>query len=218
MTFNNFPIKDPYEFELEQIMQHIVDCFNLMLTADKMLPNDENEIRSHLVEGYLKNAQIIKQIGIKDYMFDAEVGVFREIDFKQVGRSDIKVFLRSSTFAEPQKHFIIECKRLDGKTDLNREYVREGIMRFTEQYPTFLNLNGMMGFCIENFDIHTNSTKKINHHLDKWCPKENVKPLTQEVFIEDFEYSYTSTHRTTTTKKEFKLYHLMLEVRSIIQN
>lgn len=217
MKLNGFPIKAPYEFEIEQVMQHIVDCYNLMLNSSIKLPNDENDIRSNLVEGYLKNSSIMKKIGIKDYLFDSEVGVFREVDFKQVGRSDIKVSLRSSTFDEPKKHFIIECKRIDGKNDLNREYVKEGVMRFTsELYPTFLSLNGMLGFCVEPFSIHENTTQNLNVHLIKWSAKEMKQNITQELFIDNFDFTYTSTHSTISGGKEFKLYHAMLDVTNLI--
>lgn len=217
MIFNDFPIRDPYEFELEQVMQHIVDCHNLMCISGEKLPNDENEIRNQLVEGYLSNSAVMRKLQITDYLFNSEVGVFRESDFKQVGRSDIKVALRSSSFDEPKKHFIVECKRVDSETGLNREYVQEGVMRFTtQQYPTFLSLNGMIGFCVKTFDIHENSTIKINRHLNKWCPNETIQPLTQEKFIEDFEYSYTSNHYTTSSKKQFKLYHIMLDMTGLL--
>ena len=197
-------------------MQHIVDCYNLILLSGTILLNDENEIRSHLVEGYLSNSTIRRKYGIRDYLFDSEVGVFRETDFKQVGRSDIKVALRSSSFDEPKKHFIIECKRLDGETNLNREYVKEGIKRFISQtYPTFLNLNGMIGFCVQSFDIQENTNQKINQHLSKWCASGTTAPIVQEIFIDDFDHTFTSVHRTTSSKKDFKLYHLMLDTSSL---
>ncbi len=217
MSIENFASKEEsYEFELEQVMQHIVDCYNLILVSGAKLPNDENEIRSHLVEGYLSNSTIRRKYGIEDYLFDSEVGVFRETDFKQVGRSDIKVALKSHTFDEPKKCFIIECKRLDGGTDLNREYVKEGVKRFISQaYPTFLNLNGMIGFCVQLFDIQANTNQKINQHIQKWCAVGTVTPIVQEIFIEDFEHTFISSHRTTSSQKDFKLYHLMLDTSSL---
>jgi hypothetical protein len=222
MFADNFSFKeDSYEFEIEKIMTHIYDCHKLMMDDAEPILNNENSIRNRLIKRYLTNQKVKNKVRITDYMFLPEVAVINEND-EEIGYTDIHVIL-GSHFGNDDAIFILECKRLDGKGDLgqhnlNGKYVNNGVMRFTtEQCPTYFSINGMIGFCIESFDIHTNTIQNINRHLSKWCPNETLSPLQKEIFIENFDYTYISNHRTTTSKQEFKLYHLMLDMTSILK-
>lgn len=220
------PKDDYYESQIEQILGHIVSCHNLMLFDNEPIAKNENKIRNRLVKRYLKNNKVKNKIGIQGFRFSAEEAIIDTND-DEVGYTDIQVIMEHE-FDNDDVFFVLECKLLDGKGDLsksnfNGKYITNGVMRFTTpippktipKYPTNLRVNGMIGFCIEKFNIHENSTIKLNQHLDKWCPNETILPLTQEAFIENFGYTYISSHCIIPSKDDFKLYHLMLDTSSL---
>jgi hypothetical protein len=217
MSANIFLPRDEYcESQLQQIMQHVLDCHNLMITDAISVVNNENKIRNRLIKNYLMNQKVKNKVGITDFRFFPEVAVIDEND-DEIGYTDIHVVLGGHHFNNDDAVFILECKRLDGKGDLgkdnlNGKYINNGVMRFiSEQYPSYFRLNGMVGFCVEPFDIQENTLNKLNQHLNKWCSDVTIAPIVQEIFIEDFEHTFTSVHRTTSSQKDFKLYHLMLD-------
>ena len=166
MLASNFSASDYYyQSQIEQIINHIFDCHNLMLLDGESIKNNENKIRNRLIKKYLTNQKVKNKLGITGFRFFPEVAVIDEND-DEIGYTDIHVIL-SQDFDNDDAVFIFECKRLDGKGDLgkdnlNGKYVNNGVMRFiTEQYPTYFSINGMIGFCVESFDIHQN-TEKIN--------------------------------------------------------
>jgi hypothetical protein len=221
MLANPFAPKDDYcEYELQQIMQHVLSCHNLMIFDGVSIANNENKIRNRLIKNYLMNQKVKNKIGITGFRFFPEVAIIDDND-DEVGYTDIHVVLGGSHFDNDDAVFILECKRLDGKGDLgkdnlNGKYVNNGIMRFTsEQYPSYFRLNAMIGFCVEPFDININTNQKLNQHLTQWCPNEILSPIVQELFIDDFEYTYSSVHRITSSQKAIKLYHLMLDTSSL---
>lgn len=216
-----------YQSQIEQILGHVVSCHDLMLIDNESIAINENKIRNRLVKRYLKNQKVKNRIGIEGFRFSAEEAIIDDND-DEVGYTDIQVIM-GDKFDNDDVFFVLECKLLDGKgelskSNLNGKYIVNGVMRFTTpippkiipKYPTNLKVNGMIGFCVDRFNIHENSTKKINQHLNKWCQNETISSLKQENFIENFEYTYISNHRTTTSQ-EFKLYHLMLDMTSILE-
>ena len=53
---------------------------------------------------------------------------------QHIGRVDIRILLKSD-FEKDDAYYITECKRIDGSSDLNKKYVKEGVARFvTEKY------------------------------------------------------------------------------------
>ncbi|MBQ5979527.1 MAG: hypothetical protein IJL58_05860 [Bacteroidales bacterium] len=82
---------------------------------------------------------------------------FAKIDGKQV----------VVKYNECRNRFIIECKRLDGSSHLDKEYVEHGIKRFktTDKYSTPLAYNGMMAFLVKPLDVAA-TCGDINTYLD----------------------------------------------------
>lgn len=183
-----------YKGEFEIILEKITDCYLLMISDDVKVPNDENGIRDIILLNYLQNNIIRKSLGMIWWNFDREVP-----ESTTVGRTDIKV-KPLNPFIDHEAYYIIECKRLNninttGTSGLNAQYIENGIIRFvTNQYSSYYRVNGMIGFIVTPLDIHAN-TKCINTLLKTSFPEANTsKEITQENFIDGFEYHYSSSH------------------------
>jgi len=191
-----------------RVMAYIVDAYSLLAKNKETLENDENSIRDILVEKYLNNPSRREQLGIENVIFNREVA-------ENCGFVDIKVQTAIS-LNNPEAYYIFECKRLDGSTDLNKKYIREGILRFTrEKYSSNCGLNGMLGFEVRKVDTPVN-IEKINRLSVSLSGETGIiKGLTVINAVEGFEYSYKSVHQTASSKT-IELYHLMLDVSDII--
>jgi hypothetical protein len=197
--------------ELQDILIKIICCYKMMLSDKVKVANNENLIRDELLIKYLKNDEIRNKIQLTKYLFDREVP-----EDNTKGRTDIKV-QTINTFLDQSAYYIIECKRLDnqnlnGRTGLNAEYIKNGIMRFIDvQYSTNKNLNGLIGFIVKSMDIAGN-IKNINNLLETHFTGTNTQSkLTAAGFMQDFDYLYFSIHKRKNNKEDIKLYHLMLD-------
>jgi len=198
-----------YNLTFEDILSKITICYYIMREDYQIIENDENKIRDILVIRYLKNDKIRQKVGLIDFNFEREVQ-----EDESNGRTDIKI-TSADTFKKQKAYYIIECKRLDnvnttGTTGLNAKYISDGINRFvTKKYSSFYRVNGMIGFIVEEMDIH-NNTGKINSLLKSSESIDTTKEITKGNFINDFEYQYHSEHIDKDNDK-FGLYHLMFD-------
>lgn len=221
MMFNNLNASN-YEFsnnfynaEFEDILSKIINCYHLMLDDNIQLINDENDIRNILLLKYLKDNKVRKKIGLINYLFDREVP--EDIG---VGRTDIKI-QTINTFVDSSAYYIIECKRLDsinldGTTGLNAKYIENGIYRFaTNTYSTYYKTNGMIGFIVQEIDIHNNIIS-INNLLKNKFNANTIEELDIREINSDFKYCYCSTHGQSHEK--IIIYHLMLDFSKNIQD
>ncbi len=197
-----------YSKEFEYILTGIVKCYKLILKNKTPISNNENKIRDIILKNYLNNNSIRKQVGLADYLFDGE-------PIEGQGFVDIKISTQN-TFSDTSAYYIIECKILDNKnlkgtSGLNAKYIKNGIMRFiSEKYSAYYGLNGMIGFVVEQMDI-ANNIENINNLLDNEFSNANtIEKLKTVNFVENFAYSYRSTHRNN-SKKRVQLYHLMFD-------
>jgi hypothetical protein len=181
-----------------------------MKTNKAVLENDENKIRDNILLNYLKNDEIRRKIDLLQWNFEREVQ-----EDHSVGRTDIKI-ISPNTFEKQEAYYILECKRLDNKktsgtSGLNAEYIKNGISRFTSKYySSYHRINGMIGFIVDDMEIHTN-TKSINSLLiNSYESVKTTKEITQDNFIDSFEYHYHSIH-TDKDNDELKIYHLMFD-------
>lgn len=200
-----------YNEQFENILVQIIVCYNLMVGAKTILPNNENKIRNELVNNYLMDNTIRAKINLTDYRFEREAP-----EKNDEGRVDIKIVSHKDSFVDTDAYYVIECKRLDnnnqnGKTGLNGEYISNGIARFTSEkkYRFYNSTAGMIGFVVSKIDIHKNVTF-INNLLQNIFTEINTeKALTYKQIIPDFEYSYYSIHNIDNTSKT--IYHLMFD-------
>ena len=198
-----------YIKRFEKILAKISECFFLIKKNKIQVPlNDENGIRDILLNNYLKNAEVKRQIGITEFLFDKETS-----ETESTGRVDIRV-MPVNPFISDEAYYIIECKRLNnratrGVSGLNYKYIYNGIQRFTTGfYSSYYKTSAMIGFIIESLDIDRN-VQDVNYLLTKRFLDEEINiPIKKEKFIENFEYHYSSIH-VTKDKQKLKLYHLM---------
>lgn len=204
-----------YNAEFEDILSKIISCYNRMIIDNVCLSNDENKIRDILLVNYLKNNRIRQEVGLMNFLFDREVP-----EDTTIGRTDIKI-QTANTFRDTRAYYIIECKRLDsvntsGMTGLNAKYIQNGICRFIAQtYSTYYRTNGMIGFVVQQIDIHKN-IGDINLLLnDSFKHANTTCQLCSQSISDDFEYSYYSKH--ILNNEEIVIYHLMLDFSGNIQ-
>jgi len=195
-----------FNAEFENILGKIILCYNIMIAKKISLPYHENKIRNELTFNYLNKNEIRKQIKLSKYLFEPESPTK-----DNSGRTDIKI-ISEKTFEDTDAYYIIECKRLDGKKKLNREYIINGIARFTNQkkYPFYENTAGMIGFVVSKMDIDSNVRCCINPLLQNTYTETNTEmALTYKQIMSDFKYSYFSKHKINKDTKT--IYHLMFD-------
>lgn len=148
-----------YRANFEKITSYILDICELIVEdygkKQLKLPNDENKIRSIMLEEYLKKQK--SSYGMSDYRFELEVPENYVGNGHHIGRVDIRILLKSD-FEKEDAYYIIECKRVDGAADLNKKYIKEGVARFvTQKYSSYYGRNIMLGFVVKKIDISSNA-------------------------------------------------------------
>lgn len=152
-------LKALYRANFEKITAYIIDICELIVEDYERkkfkLPNDENKIRSIMLEEYMKTQKSV--YGMSDYRFELEVPENYAGNGQHIGRVDIRILLKSD-FEKEDAYYIIECKRIDGTADLNKKYVKEGIARFvTQKYSSYYGRNIMLGFVVKKIDVSANA-------------------------------------------------------------
>jgi len=179
-----------YEIQFENLMLNIYSCYIYLISNGDMVPeNDENAIRDILLN-YLRDTTIRNEACIiTGYRFDKEVD-------EGEGRVDIKI-VSINDFENHDAYYIIECKRIDGYSTLNKAYINDGLNRFISSYKSsnsnpyyssYYGVNGMIGFVVKTIDIDKNMDKIGD-------------------FFNQIEHNklYDSNH------ENLKLYHLMMD-------
>lgn len=215
------------EFSVEKTIRNILSkvalCCDLLIEnySEKsvLIPNNENEIRDLLHYNYLNENKIRDKFNLKEYLFLPEVPEITEKDGIR-GRTDIRVLIKSRSFENVNEYFTIECKRVDGGSDLNKKYINNGISRFVDDnqplYLSYFGFNSMIGFVVNDIDI-TQNIKEINNLIDTEFKHVSCKnPLEFEAGIKHCSFIFSSSHESQ--KKQLKLYHLMIDFSSIIEN
>lgn len=191
-------------FRLLQLQGILRDIYNVYLLISKSgikVTNDENTIRDAFGK-YLQNDAYKNTCTdtVCFYQVDTEV---REGEH---GRTDIR-FLKVKDYEGQQVYYTVECKRLDGNSHLCKEYVDNGIRRFTTgKYPTYLGCNAMVGFVVCDIDLNA-TIGKVNSHL---TTGEYLK--TQSTMMEPVVALESQHH----TPQRFVLYHLWTDFTSLI--
>lgn len=200
-----------YEVGFREILIHIIEAYKLLIEDNDKVQNDENNIRDILIEHYLNNPIKREQLGIESLIFNREPS-----ENMDKGFIDIKVQTMIS-LNNPQAYYIFECKRLDGTGDLNRKYIKEGIMRFIDKkYSSYYGLNGMLGFKVKMFNTHVNIDNLNDLALFTYPQTNIVGKITNISIIKEFAFSYVSQHKTTDFSGVIELYHLMLDFHTIL--
>lgn len=148
-----------WKANFEKIINYILKICELIVEdynkKQLKLPNDENKIRSIMLEEYIKKYK--EPQDMLNYKFDLEVPENYDGNGQHIGRVDMRVLLKND-FEKDDAYYIIECKRIDGTYNLNQKYVKEGINRFvTQKYSSYYGRNIMLGFVVKKINISDNA-------------------------------------------------------------
>ena len=199
---------------LMEIIDKIISCCNIMVedcvaNGDK-IRDDEEEIRDYLLENYLANNLVRRKVGLTRFLFQAEVRE-RKLGSQKYGNVDIKILIQPNSFEDTRAYFVIECKRIDGLSTLNKKYIDEGVYRFvgpTAYYTTYENRNIMFGFIVKKIDIIDN-VGKINLIQKSRTELTIIEDLTKKldnVYTSKYKYCYN----------DITLYHIFHDFSKII--
>jgi hypothetical protein len=211
--------KSTYKTPMIEILNGVIQALGMML-GDAYPPIDNNEdiITARLVEDFLEEDAIQSALSLKQYRFIPEPAAYNA-QYHQIGYLDIRVIVthRIGAFDTTKADYIIECKRLDGKTHLNKEYVKEGICRFVEEKYTWKNvhkISAMLGYVITQTDI-PNCVDAINQIGQKNNIANFTQPLTYFQIRSGFDFSFRSEHQTNSGKTA-EIYHVLFDLSSKI--
>lgn len=190
-----------YDTQLQGILHDICVVYQHMCGYGLLLPNDENIIRNEFGK-YFSNQDYKSQTTTAHrYYYDYESNLQNT-----GGRVDMR-FLPLDCYGVQDVFFAVECKRLDGKSRLCKEYVENGIRRFTTgKYPTHLGCNAMLGFVVCPIDLCA-TVGRVNSYLDN---TENLK--TQSTAMS----SMVRLESQHTASQRFKLYHLWMNFSGLL--
>lgn len=203
---------------INDIKEKVMLCCDMMekdlSKAGKKINNNELVIRDYLLEGYLQNNAIRRQLKMLEFLFQPEV---REKASSTVsnkyGNVDIKILIRKLSFDDTKAYFIIECKRIDGTITLNGKYVADGVCRFVSKnsyYSTYKNNNFMLGFVIKNIDINNNA--KIISNIQDYQKDISVYQPFSRQSQNTFVYSSKYYHKF----KIVELIHIFYDFSRVV--
>lgn len=191
-----------YESQLQGILHDVCVVYQQICSKGNKLPNNENVIRNEFGK-YFSNQDCKSNMTTAfRYYYDYESSLQNT-----GGRVDMR-FLPLDCLGVQDVFFAIECKRLDGSSHLCKEYVDNGIRRFTTgKYPTYLGCNAMLGFVVCAIDLGE-TVNKVNSHLsvDEQLKTQNTN-MAPMVRLE-------SQHKSP---YNFVLYHLWTDFSRIVE-
>ena len=191
-----------YESQLQGILHDVCVVYQQICSQGYKLQNDENVIRNEFGRYFSNQDCKSNMTTAYRYYYDYESCLQNT-----GGRVDMR-FLPLDCFGVQDVFFAIECKRLDGKNRLCKEYVENGIRRFTTgKYPSHLGCNAMLGFVVCAIDLGA-TVNMVNSHLtmDEQLKTQSTK-MAQQVRLE-------SQHKTP---YNFVLYHLWTDFTGIVE-
>ena len=151
--------KDFEDGIFDTIILHLIKCCGEMrascMKTGKNLRNDEDKITNRLVEKYLNKINSgFRFIPQSPENYDSNEDCYK-------GITDIRVVTKN-WFSDDTDYYIIECKRIDGKPELNKKYVTLGIARFIAESPKYLSNNKrniMFGYVVKTINVPENITE-----------------------------------------------------------
>jgi len=190
-----------YKIQLQGLLKDICGVYSQICQSGMVLPNDENIIRDEFGK-YLQDDTY--KISSTHYALFYQVDT--EVREGANGRTDIR-FLQVNPYEGQHVYFTIECKRLDGKRHLCKEYVDNGIRRFTtEKYPTWLGCNAMLGFVVCAISL-TATVDMINSYLGQ---TEHLSVVDSSMYsVAGLESHHSKPHY-------FDIFHLWMDFSGLV--
>lgn len=207
-------LKALYKANFEKIVQYILDICELIVKdyeeKQLKLPNNENQIRSIMLEEYLKKLKDF--YSMSDYRFELEVPENYVGNGQHIGRVDIRILLKSD-FEKEDAYYIVECKRIDGTSNLNKKYVEEGIARFiTQKYSSYYGRNIMLGFVVKKINIVSNT--KLIEQIQNLDLNKQIHGNFEFIDSDDVTYNYKCMYQIQS--EEIELRHIFSDYSSIM--
>lgn len=199
------------------IMNKLDNALNHLLKSDEVVENKEDIITAVLYEKYIR-----VNLGIKNFYCEIQ-SQENPINYKYQGIADLKF----CNIIDPHMYFIVECKRLDGKNKLNKEYITNGICRFTfkPKYLSPYSINFMVGYIIADIDtnkIIININEQLKDNENK-CSKTKMKlhecSLLANQFYNNIYFSYHYiNNKKEDINKDVGLIHIFVNLHSIVES
>lgn len=202
-----------YLDEFHRTLQLFVFSYEKMLFSESFnLQEHEDNLRNLLVKKYLKEYK--KEFDVSHLIFLCGMDSIAEDDeYKTLGRIDINI-VNAGNLGNEDLIFVFECKRLDGYSSKNNEYIDNGLCRFIEgKYSRDMPFAGMVGF-IQGFKNGCNANDLIDdvkNILKKHKTIKTIQNLTFYSIKKTFEYSYRSRHGRDKRLPAIDLYHLFFD-------
>lgn len=203
-----------YRTDFDKIVAYILYICDLMVEDHEnnnlKLPNDENKIRSIMLEEYMNKHK--NECGMLGYRFEPEVLENYAGAGKYKGRVDIRILLKSD-FEKEDAYYIVECKRIDGTSGMNKKYVKEGIARFiTQKYSSYYGRNIMLGFVVKKIDVASNT--KLIEEIQNADSNEHMRGKFELLSSGRWAQNYKCLYRIESGEVELR--HIFSDYSSII--
>ena len=201
-----------YLGEFDSVLQLFVfSCEEMILKEKFDLTEYETSLRNILMKKYLIKYKSNFQIYHLNFCAEnAEISK----DYKTDGFVDIHISNPMKIIGEEDLFYAFECKRLDGYSSKNKEYVNNGLSRFIDgKYSKKMPLAGMIGF-VQGFKKNSNMNSlvvDIKDILNKQKTIKTTKNLTLYKIDNEFKHSYFSQHKRKKPLPKIDLYHLFFD-------
>ena len=202
--------------DLTQITDYMLHISELVVKDfshnGRRLPNDENEIRTIILEEYLDADNMRKAYDMQEYSFEPETQENYDGNGNYIGRADIRVKLKTD-FDKHSAYYLVECKRIDGSFDLNKKYVEKGVVRFvTGKYSSYYRKNIMMGFVVKKISISQNV--RYIEQIQNAAPDTCMHGIFELVCRKGTQEMYRCVYRIKAS--ELELRHIFFDFSDIV--
>jgi hypothetical protein len=192
------------------------------ISTDRKIRNHEVSIQNHLFKYYLDNNAVLEKLGCDGFPISFQIETPETYDDTTdmfIGRCDIRVTSNNYWLnKDKEDYYIIECKRIDGSSNLNNKYVDEGISRFVEEppkYPSHHGRNIMFGFVVQNISIDDNTRKISEIDVKKFGSKSHGAFVTGKSDLTEGLYEYASAYSLST--KVVELLHIFFDFSELMK-
>lgn len=208
------------------IIETIEKCCSQMkqncISSGRTVKNHEVNIQNHLFFYYLDNDSVLAELECEMFPISFQIETPETYDENTdtfIGRCDIKVTSNNYWVNKNKKdYYIIECKRIDGSSNLNKKYIDEGVSRFVDEppkYPSYHNKNIMFGFVVKNIDIPDNSIKISKINKDKFGSISQGDLILIKTDLTEGLHEYISDY--TLSDKSLQLFHIFFDFSPVIK-
>lgn len=192
------------------------------ISSGRKVKNHEVNIQNHLFFYYLDNNSALAELECDMFPISFQIETpetYDEETDRFMGRCDIRVTSNNYWVnRDKEDYYIIECKRIDGSSNLNNKYIDEGVSRFVNEppkYPSHHNKNIMFGFVVKDIDIHDNSRKLSKINKDRFETRAQSDLTSIKSDLGEGLYEYISNY--ILSDKSLQLVHIFFDFSPVIK-